>query len=155
MNEAVAILGATGNLGYGMAVRLGRAGFSVVIGSRDEERAKAAAAKAGQAVPGADFRGEANPAAAAARRPTIVAVPFASQVATLKAVAKSWREGQVVLDATVPAWTRRRRRADAVDGSLERLRRSASAIRRAILCRRGVRSAHPQRGGPGASRHAH
>jgi 8-hydroxy-5-deazaflavin:NADPH oxidoreductase len=103
MTETVAILGGTGNLGFGVAVRLGKAGYPVVIGSRDPERAQAAAARAAETVPGAEFRGEANADAAAAADPlVIVAVPFASQVATLKGVADSLREGQVVLDATVP-----------------------------------------------------
>jgi 8-hydroxy-5-deazaflavin:NADPH oxidoreductase len=103
MSDVVAIIGGTGSLGYGMAVRLGDAGLPVVIGSRDPERAKAAAERATQAVPGGDFRGEGNPeAAASADRLVIVAVPFGSQLATLKAVSDHLRPGQVVLDATVP-----------------------------------------------------
>jgi 8-hydroxy-5-deazaflavin:NADPH oxidoreductase len=103
MSENVAILGGTGKLGYGLALRLGAAGCAVVIGSRDVERAKDAAQRASQAVPGGSFRGEGNAeAAAAADRLVVVAVPFANQVATLKSVADRLREGQVVLDATVP-----------------------------------------------------
>ena len=36
--EPVAIVGASGALGFGLAVRLGRAGVPVVVGSRDAER---------------------------------------------------------------------------------------------------------------------
>lgn len=103
MSDLVAIIGGTGSLGYGMAVRLGNAGVPVVIGSRDPERAKAAAERAAQAVPGGNFRGDGNPeAAASADRLVIVAVPFGSQVSTLKSVYEHLRLGQVVLDATVP-----------------------------------------------------
>ena len=43
---AVTIIGATGALGFGLAVRLGRAGVPVVIGSRDAGRAGEAAGRA-------------------------------------------------------------------------------------------------------------
>ncbi|WP_107764366.1 NADPH-dependent F420 reductase [Nocardioides terrigena] len=103
MSETVSILGGTGNLGYGLALRLGRAGVSVVIGSRSSERAEQAAERAAVAVPDGEFRGGSNEAAAAAAdRVVVVAVPFANQVSTLKSVAGELRAGQVVLDATVP-----------------------------------------------------
>ncbi|KRF00985.1 hypothetical protein ASG88_11340 [Nocardioides sp. Soil777] len=101
--EAVAILGGTGNLGYGLALRLGRAGYSVLIGSRSEDRAREAADRASTAVPEAHITGASNEeAAGAAARLVVVAVPFVSQVATLRSVSPALREGQVVLDATVP-----------------------------------------------------
>jgi 8-hydroxy-5-deazaflavin:NADPH oxidoreductase len=103
MTETVAILGGTGNLGFGVAVRLGRAGLRVVIGSRDPERGRAAADRATKLVPEGRFRGADNAeAAAAADRLIIVSVPFGSQAGTLKSVAGKLREGQVLLDATVP-----------------------------------------------------
>ena len=39
----VSILGATGDLGFGLALRLAREGVPIVIGSRSAERATAAA----------------------------------------------------------------------------------------------------------------
>ena len=36
----IAVIGGTGDMGYGIALRLGMAGHSVVIGSRDEARAQ-------------------------------------------------------------------------------------------------------------------
>jgi len=45
-SETVSVLGGTGNLGFGLAVRLGGAGYSVCLGSRDPERAQGAAARA-------------------------------------------------------------------------------------------------------------
>ncbi|MDO8187678.1 NADPH-dependent F420 reductase [Conexibacter sp. JD483] len=103
MEAHVTILGGTGALGYGLALRLGSAGVQVTIGSRDETRARAAAERAAAAVPHGRFDGARNEEAAAGPG-TIVAltVPFASHAATLRAVAPALREGQVVLDATVP-----------------------------------------------------
>src|SRR5881628_371755 len=43
---SVAIIGGTGDEGFGLALRLARAGEDVVIGSRAEERGQAAAEKA-------------------------------------------------------------------------------------------------------------
>jgi NADPH-dependent F420 reductase len=103
MSETVTILGGTGQLGYGLALRLAHAGMAVTIGSRDAERAEAAAARASAALPEGVFGGAANAdAAAAADRVVVVAVPFASQAETIKAVTPSLREGQILLDASVP-----------------------------------------------------
>lgn len=103
MSEKIAILGGTGKLGYALALRLGDAGHSVIIGSRDEARARAAAARAGAVVPNRRFRGENNVAAATlADRLVIVAVPFASQLSTLKQIAAHLRDHHIILDATVP-----------------------------------------------------
>lgn len=102
-NETVAILGGTGNLGFGLAVRLAKAGVPVVIGSRAADRARAAAERALELVPGADVTGDANPAASAkSARIVFVAVPFASSAATVESVAGSLREDQIVVDVTVP-----------------------------------------------------
>lgn len=101
--STIALLGGTGQLGFGLALRFARAGHRVVIGSRDAERAVAAAERAVGILPQADVTGASNEAAAEAADPlVVVAVPFASQAATLKAVAAQLRPGQVVLDATVP-----------------------------------------------------
>ena len=53
----IPILGGTGALGYGLAVRWARAGLDVVIGSREAERAAEAAERVRDAVPGARGRG--------------------------------------------------------------------------------------------------
>lgn len=101
--STIALLGGTGQLGFGLALRFARAGHRVVIGSRHAERAVAAAERAVGILPQADVTGASNEAAAEAADPlVVVAVPFASQAATLKAVAAQLRPGQVVLDATVP-----------------------------------------------------
>jgi NADPH-dependent F420 reductase len=106
VNETVSILGSTGNLGFGLAVRLGVAGYTVCLGSRDAERAHRAAAQAHELVDRATFIGCLNgEAVTRADRLVIAAVPFASHVAMLRSVADHWRPGQVLLDTTVPLAT--------------------------------------------------
>ncbi|HEX7292454.1 MAG TPA: NADPH-dependent F420 reductase [Conexibacter sp.] len=101
----VTIVGATGDLGFGLALRLAHAGVPVVIGSRDAERAAEAAERVRAAVPDADARGLANPEAAAAADLVVLSVPFASQAATLRSIRASIAPGAVLLDVTVPLAT--------------------------------------------------
>jgi hypothetical protein len=102
LSEPVSIIGASGALGFGLAVRLGRAGSQVTIGSRDVSRAEEAAERAQAAVAGATFDGLANEAAAAAHEIVILCVPFRNQSETLHNLRDALRPGQLVIDATVP-----------------------------------------------------
>ncbi len=104
--ERVAIIGGTGALGYGLALRLARAGVPVTIGSRDAGRAgeaaeRAAAALGGEAG-GAALAGRENAEAAGAADIVVLAVPFASQAGTIQSIAEALAPEQLVLDATVP-----------------------------------------------------
>ena len=100
--EAVSIIGASGALGFGLAVRLARAGSEVTIGSRDLARAEEAADRARAAVPEGVFTGEANADAATANELIILSVPFRNQAETLHNLRDVLRPGQIVIDATVP-----------------------------------------------------
>jgi len=99
--EPVSILGATGALGYGLAVRLARTGVNVTIGSRDAARAQEAAGRAREAADGA-VTGADNAEAARANELVVLCVPFRSQSETLTNLKEVLREGQLVIDATVP-----------------------------------------------------
>jgi len=112
--ESVSILGATGALGFGLAVRLGRAGTPIVIGSRDAERAAQAAERAKAAVPEGSFEGLENPAAAQRSEVVILSVPFRNQSENLTNLKPVLREGQLLIDATVPL-------AAAVSGKATRM----------------------------------
>jgi NADPH-dependent F420 reductase len=102
MSDAVTILGATGALGFGLAVRLGRAGIAVTIGSRDAGRAGEAADKAREKVPDGGFTGMENADAARASDVVFLTVPFRSQSENLTNLRPVLREGQLLVDATVP-----------------------------------------------------
>ncbi|HWF50396.1 MAG TPA: NADPH-dependent F420 reductase [Solirubrobacteraceae bacterium] len=103
MPAPVCIIGGTGALGFGLALRLGRAGTPIVIGSRDAGRAVEAAERAGQRVPEGSFIGLENSEAARGEAEIVIlAVPFRSQSETLTNLKGALREGQLVLDSTVP-----------------------------------------------------
>jgi 8-hydroxy-5-deazaflavin:NADPH oxidoreductase len=98
----VCIVGGTGALGFGLAVRFGRAGVPVVIGSRDGGRAQEAAARAAAIVPDGSFAGLENAAAVADVELVILSVPFRSQSEILTNLKQALKPGQLVIDATVP-----------------------------------------------------
>ena len=99
---ATAIIGASGALGFGLAVRLARAGVPIVIGSRDEQRARETAGRAAELVPGGQFDGLGNEEAVRAAETVILSVPFRNQAETLGNLRPAWRAGQLAIDATVP-----------------------------------------------------
>jgi NADPH-dependent F420 reductase len=100
--EPVSIIGASGALGFGLAVRLARAGCAVTIGSRDAARAEEAADRAREAVPDGLVTGLPNDDAAACNELVILSVPFRSQSETLHNLREVLHPGQLVVDTTVP-----------------------------------------------------
>jgi len=97
----LAIIGGTGTLGRGLAARALRHGIRVCIGSRAADRAQAMAAQLCREIPGAEATGASNEEAAASAELIAVAVPFASQLETLRTIREA-AKGKIVLDATVP-----------------------------------------------------
>jgi 8-hydroxy-5-deazaflavin:NADPH oxidoreductase len=102
MAESIPIIGGTGALGYGLAVRLARAGQTIVIGSRKPGRAEEAAAKLREAVPGAEIEGLPNDEAAKRGPIVFLTVPFRAQSETLTNLKEAPKEGQLLVDCTVP-----------------------------------------------------
>ena len=100
--ESVSIIGGTGALGHGLALRLGAAGVPVVIGSREAARADAAVRKLRAALPEGAFEGYGNEEAATKARIVFVTVPFSNQCGTYALLAAHLREEQIVVDCTVP-----------------------------------------------------
>jgi hypothetical protein len=86
----------------GLALRWARAGETAIIGSRDAQRAQAAAeqikAKAGTQ---ARISGMENSTACAATDILVLTVPFEGQAALLKQLKPAIRPGSVLIDATV------------------------------------------------------
>jgi NADPH-dependent F420 reductase len=100
--DPVAVIGASGALGFGVAIRLGRAGVPIAIGSRDAARARETAERAQLAVPGASFSAHDNAGAAAVAATVILSVPFRNQAETLNNLKQALTPGQLLIDATVP-----------------------------------------------------
>ena len=102
---AIAIIGGTGDEGFGLALRFAKAGEDVVIGSRSQEKGEAAAAKARELLgDDAPVSGTTNEDAAA-NEVVFVTVPFAGQAEIYRSIRGSLREGAVVCDATSPLAT--------------------------------------------------
>src|SRR3712207_7728372 len=100
--EPVPIIGGTGSLGFGLALRWARAGVPVVIGSRAAERAEESAAKLRERVPDAQVEGLEN-AEAARRGPIVVlAVPLRNHSENLTTLREVLAPGQILLDAPAP-----------------------------------------------------
>jgi 8-hydroxy-5-deazaflavin:NADPH oxidoreductase len=99
--ETIAIIGGAGELGFGLALRFATAGARIVIGSRDETKAKEAAARVKAAVSDAKVEGFANADAAAKAAVVILAVPFPAQAPILKSI-KPTLKTAILVDTTVP-----------------------------------------------------
>ena len=102
MAEPVPIIGGTGALGAGLALRWARAGVPVVIGSRSAERAREAAEKIRAAVPEADAEGLENAEAAGRGQIVFMTVPFRAQSENLNNLRGALKPGQILVDCTVP-----------------------------------------------------
>jgi NADPH-dependent F420 reductase len=99
---AVSVIGGSGDLGFGLATRLGAAGIPVTVGSRDESRAAATVDRLRERVPAGTFGAGDNAAAVAGATVVILTVPFGSQRQTLGEMSAALVPGQIVLDTTVP-----------------------------------------------------
>jgi NADPH-dependent F420 reductase len=99
--DIVAIIGGTGELGFGLALRLASAGLKVRLGSRDEQKARDAAARVKAAVPAAHIDGFANAEGAAGAAIVILAVPFTAQASILKSIKPALKTA-ILVDTTVP-----------------------------------------------------
>ncbi len=95
-DQAVSVLGGTGEQGRGLAQRLARAGQKVIIGSRSADRAQAIAAEIGSGVTGAS-----NEDAARAGDIVIVAVPWDGHRELLESLADDLA-GKIVVDCVNP-----------------------------------------------------
>ncbi|MCD6015621.1 MAG: NADPH-dependent reductase [Solirubrobacterales bacterium] len=100
--EAIPIIGGTGALGYGLALRWARAGHAVVIGSRSEERAAEAARTLTQRAPDAEIEGLPNQLAAKQGPVVFLTVPFRAQSENLNNLREVLEPGQLLVDCTVP-----------------------------------------------------
>ena len=106
----IAIVGGSGPEGSGLALRWARAGETVVIGSRDRERAFETAEELNRLIQGevgssarsVPISGEENQAACQSADTVVLTVPFSAHAETLKYLKPALRSGQVLIDTTVP-----------------------------------------------------
>ena len=106
----IAVIGGTGDLGFGLVLRWARAGLPVWIGSRDEKKAQDAADRArgllhSAVLPGLAtsflIEGLENARAAAQASVVVLAVPFPAQAGILKSIRGSLQNA-ILVDTTVP-----------------------------------------------------
>ena len=103
---SIGIVGGTGDLGRGLALRLAKAGHAVFIGSRKPEQAvEAAQALAAElsdrGISDASVEGMDNAAAAERGDIIFVTVPFGAHTPTLESI-RHVVQGKVMVDVTVP-----------------------------------------------------
>jgi NADPH-dependent F420 reductase len=98
----IPIIGGTGALGAGLALRWAQAGAPIAIGSRSAERADEAAAKLREKVPDAQVEGLLNEDAARKGEIVFLTVPFRNQSENLNNLREVLQPGQILVDCTVP-----------------------------------------------------
>jgi hypothetical protein len=102
------IIGGTGPQGRGLAMRFALAGLPVVVGSRQDERAREIAAGLNAELethrrgPFTPIEGAENGAMVARVDFVFLTVPFENAAATLEGVREHFRPGAVFVDVTVP-----------------------------------------------------
>ena len=94
--KLISLLGGTGDLGTGLATRLVKAGYKVIIGSRTLEKAQQAERSLGK-----NTKGLLNKDAALQGEIIILTVPFAHQRGIVEEC-KTELKGKLFIDTTVP-----------------------------------------------------
>ena len=97
----LAFLGGTGPEGRGLALRLALGGEEVIIGSRDEGRARDTAQALKELAPGASISGDVNAVAAQRGDLVFITCPYEGQRPILEQVADHLA-GKVVVDVVAP-----------------------------------------------------
>ncbi len=97
----VAIVGGTGSLGSGLALRLAAPGVRVIIGSRDREKARSVVESLRKSLKRGTLEGETNPEAVKEAELVVIAVPYEGHATTV-AQLKGQLAGKTVIDAVVP-----------------------------------------------------
>jgi 8-hydroxy-5-deazaflavin:NADPH oxidoreductase len=97
----ISILGGTGAEGSGLALRWARAGHSIIIGSRNPEKAKLVCAELNERIGGNAITYTDNRSAASATKIIVLTVPYAAQRATIEEV-RNLLADKILIDTTVP-----------------------------------------------------
>jgi len=97
----IAILGGTGNEGFGLGFRWALAGHEIIIGSRMEEKGARAAASMLELAPGTAITGTENLSATQQAEMVVLSVPYGAQKPTLETV-KGALAGKLLLTVVAP-----------------------------------------------------
>jgi NADPH-dependent F420 reductase len=107
-NKTIAILGGTGQLGPGLALRWAHAGHRVIIGSRQAEKAQGVAAELNVELGKILIEGNSNADAASAADVCVLTVEESAHLPALESV-KNQLQGKLLIDTTArvhpPDWT--------------------------------------------------
>jgi hypothetical protein len=95
------VLGGTGSEGSGLALRWAHAGYPILIGSRNPEKAAQVCDRIKAQVAGAVVSYNSYRAAAAAAHVVVLCVPYAAQRSTVEEVREALG-GKILIDTTVP-----------------------------------------------------
>ncbi|HOP09097.1 MAG TPA: NADPH-dependent F420 reductase, partial [Candidatus Methanofastidiosa archaeon] len=98
----LAIIGGTGSQGLGLALRFAKAGLPVIIGSRDDTKARMAVDKVLEYFPNAAVEGCDNLAAAEKGDVLIITVPYKFMVDTIKSIKGALTEDKILVSPCVP-----------------------------------------------------
>ncbi len=105
-DRAIAVIGGTGDQGFGLVLRWAKAGEKVIIGSRQQQKAEDAAKKAREILGrNPSVSGMENAKAAEAADIIVMSVPFAAHVDMIKSVADSIKPDDIFVDVVVPLST--------------------------------------------------
>lgn len=97
----IAILGGTGDEGFGLGYRWAAAGHEIIIGSRKEEKGAEAAVSMREKLPNGTINGTDNLSAAQQAELVVLSVPYWAQASTLESV-KSALDGKILLTVVAP-----------------------------------------------------
>lgn len=109
----IGIIGGSGKLGRGLAMRWARAGHAVTIGSRDAQRAKDTAREL--SIENASIAGGSNDDACTNAEVVVLSVPYAAHAETLRSITPSVA-GKILVDITVPLRPPKIRRVQLPEG---------------------------------------
>ncbi|MGD2247173.1 MAG: NADPH-dependent F420 reductase [Candidatus Methanofastidiosia archaeon] len=101
--KKIAIIGGTGDLGYGLALRWAQAGRDIIIGSRKEEKALKAVEEIKKDLgDDAPVQGMGNEEATKHAQIIVMSVPFQFLVPTMRQIRDALEEGDIIISVIVP-----------------------------------------------------
>ena len=100
-SSTIAVIGGTGAEGSAIALRLGHAGYRVIMGTRDSAKGARVTAELNKLLDGGAIEFTGNAQAAASADIVILTVPYAAQEATVQDM-RAALDGKILIDATAP-----------------------------------------------------